>query len=64
LSELKCIVVDEADYFFSDAKNGKDLLALHEALQEMKLKYQYIIFSETYPEEASEFISSFLKEAN
>jgi superfamily II DNA/RNA helicase len=64
LSELKCIVVDEADYFFSDSKNHKDLLSLHEALQAMKLKYQYIMFSETYPEEVSESISSILEEAN
>jgi superfamily II DNA/RNA helicase len=57
-------VVDEADFFFSDTKNHKELMALHGQLHAMKLKIQYILFSATYPEEVSESISNILEEAN
>jgi hypothetical protein len=32
LSGLRCLVIDEADFFFEDQNNKKQLMALHEQL--------------------------------
>ena len=39
LSALRCVVIDEADFFFSDPKNKADLLKLHSLLEGKKLKF-------------------------
>ena len=64
LSGLRVVVIDEADFFFEDENNNKSLMQLHAYLQKLELKYQYVLFSATYPEEVSEKISEIVKEAN
>jgi superfamily II DNA/RNA helicase len=64
LSELKCIVIDEADYFFrgkDEINSIRDLDSKY--IQKIPHKVQYVLFSATYPEEVKEAIGTICKEA-
>lgn len=67
ISALKCVVVDEADHFFSDKQNKADFAKLHKILKDRVMGKepltQYILFSATYPEEIFKDISEFIEEA-
>ena len=64
LSEVKCVVIDEADIFFKETRN---LQALTEVVtkhfSKLNQKIQYILFSATYSEEVKKDISSFIAHA-
>jgi superfamily II DNA/RNA helicase len=57
LSAVKCIIIDEADVFFSDDKN-------HDQVKEIVMEHfehhkpQYILFSATYPEQTKQNITN------
>ncbi len=64
LSQLKCIVIDEADFFFSKKEEidaVREIDAKH--IKKIPHKVQYILFSATYPETVKEAISLVVKEA-
>jgi superfamily II DNA/RNA helicase len=56
LSDLKCLVVDEADVFFTDEKNFTSIKTIANYKQiknrDENNKVQWILFSATYPEGA------------
>lgn len=64
LSEVKCVVIDEADIFFKETRN---LQALTEVVTKhfsrLSQKIQYILFSATYSEDVKKDISSFIAHA-
>ena len=52
LSQLRCMVVDEADVFFLDDKNYETILKISNSKHLAKNeKLQWILFSATYPPE-------------
>jgi len=56
LSAVKCIIIDEADVFFSDQNNFKQIQTLvkgHFAQHDP----QFILFSATYPEQTRKNIT-------
>lgn len=56
LTKVKCIVVDEADVFFTDDKNFDVLKKLHSYKNVVEAKPQWIFFSATYPSNENEKI--------
>lgn len=51
LSELRCLVIDEADFFFAK-KEEVDAIRDFDSkfIQKIGRKVQYVLFSATYPE--------------
>jgi superfamily II DNA/RNA helicase len=65
LSELRVVVMDEVDFFFRDNNNKKELEMMNKnVFQKLKQKFQWILFSATYPEEVVEEINKITKEAS
>ena len=62
LSHLKCIVVDEADVFFTDDKNFDVLSKLHKYKHVKDKQPQWILFSATYPSSENELIQRKMSE--
>ena len=64
LSEVRCVVIDEADIFFKETRN---LQALTEVItkhfSKLSQKLQYILFSATYSDEIKKDISTFIAHA-
>jgi len=61
MKEMKVIIFDEADFYFS---NENDVaLVKSKIVPALPKKVQYILFSATFPDEAKEVISDFVKEA-
>ena len=64
-SDLKVIVVDEADIFFGDERNFRDLELLNNKyFSKINSKIQWILFSATYPDEISDRIYKIVKDAS
>ena len=52
LSELKVVVIDEADFFFVENEHFNQLGRLNQLVcKRLKLQIQWILFSATLPEE-------------
>lgn len=49
LTKLKCVVIDEADVFFTDDKNFDYIKRLHSYKHVKEVQPQWILFSATYP---------------
>lgn len=62
LTKLKCIVVDEADVFFTDDRNFEVLRKLHQYKHVKDVKPQWIFFSATYPSNENEAIQKKMSE--
>ena len=64
LSEVKSVVIDEADIFFKETRN---LAALTEVVtkhfNKLPQKIQYLLFSATYSEDVKKDISTFIQHA-
>ena len=68
LSKIKCIIIDEADVFFTDDRNYEVIKKLHQYKHVKDTQPQWILFSATYPsnenEEIQKKIGSIIEEAN
>ena len=62
LSKIKCVVVDEADVFFTDDKNFEYVRMLHKYKQVNDAMPQWILFSATYPSSENESIQKKMSE--
>jgi ATP-dependent RNA helicase DDX19/DBP5 len=56
LSAIKCIVIDEADVFFTDEKNYEVVKKVHSNKHVEERQPQWILFSATYPSGENEAI--------
>jgi superfamily II DNA/RNA helicase len=63
MSSLKCLVIDEADFFFGDTNNYTEMTQFHNDFIKNLKGVQYILFSATYTEEVKEKISKIVTEA-
>lgn len=64
LKTLKCLVIDEADFFFTDENVLKDMDNLKkEIISKLDSNLQYVLFSATYKGEVNTRISSFVSKA-
>ena len=64
LSALRVIVINDADFFFKDETNKKEIEDLTRGtFNKLKQKIQWVLFSATYPEEVIEEINKFVTEA-
>ena len=66
LSEVKCIVIDEADFFFSDPENYNQLKTMYKTFlaPNKNQNIQYVLFSATYPPEVYKQIGGLFGEAS
>jgi superfamily II DNA/RNA helicase len=51
LSELKVLVIDEADCFFIEHNSFDEILRFKKVLESLKRPIQYLLFSATYVED-------------
>jgi ATP-dependent RNA helicase DDX19/DBP5 len=57
-SELRVVVIDEANFLFRDDDNKKQLEGLNRSVfSKLKQKIQWILFSATYPEHVFEAVA-------
>eukprot|EP00347_Sterkiella_histriomuscorum_P014676 403359974 len=64
LSELKLVVVDEADSFFDQQKSEEDVLKIWDELKKLKHRVQKVMISATYNEDVQDKIGNLIEEAN
>ena len=64
LSELRVVVLDEADEYFKDEAKEKDTMDLAAVFKKLTKPIQYVLFSATYSEPISLKISEIVSEAN
>ena len=62
LSKIKCVVIDEADVFFTDDKNFDYIKRLHQYKHVKEVQPQWILFSATYPAQDNEAIQEKMSE--
>ena len=62
LSKIKCVVIDEADVFFTDDKNFEYIRKLHSYKHLKENPPQWILFSATYPSVENEAIQKKMSE--
>lgn len=64
LKTLRCLVIDEADFFFTDENVIKDMGVLkEEIISKLDPSLQYVLFSATYKGEVNTRISGFVTKA-
>ena len=64
LKQLKCLVIDEADFFFTDANVLADMENLKkEVLSKLPKEIQFVLFSATYKGDVNTRISEFVTKA-
>ena len=64
LSLLRCLVIDEVDFFFSGSQdNSRTLFDLNNKFFSKLPKFQWVLFSATYPPETIDAIEQFCKDA-
>ena len=63
LSGLKCLVIDEADFFFADQKNNDEMIAFNNTYLKSLKNVQYVLFSATYTEDVKQKIGNIVVEA-
>ena len=64
LSELRVVVLDEADVYFKDEDIERDTMNLIAIFKKLTQPIQYVLFSATYNEVISLKISEIMSEAN
>ena len=64
LSELRVVVLDEADVYFKDEDIERDTMNLVAIFKKLTQPIQYVLFSATYNEVISIKISEIISEAN
>ena len=64
LSELRVVVLDEADEYLKDQDREDDLMYLARVFKKLTKPIQYVLFSATYSEAISLKISEIVSEAN
>jgi len=64
LSELRVVVLDEADEYFKDEDRENDTMYLASIFKKLTQPIQYVLFSATYNEAISLKISEIMSEAN
>ena len=64
LSELRVVVLDEADEYFKDEDIERDTMNLVAVFKKLTQPIQYVLFSATYNEVISLKISEIIFEAN
>lgn len=64
LQSLRCLVIDEVDFFFSNNQdNSRMLFDLNNKFFSKLPKFQWVLFSATYPPETIDAIDQFCKDA-
>jgi superfamily II DNA/RNA helicase len=64
LKQLKCLVIDEADFFFTDANVLADMENLFkDIIKNVPNEIQYVLFSATYKGDVNTRISEFVTKA-
>jgi superfamily II DNA/RNA helicase len=65
MGHIRCLVIDEADYFFSDKENFATLTGIFKKyLEQYKEKIQFVLFSATYPPEVQQSIATLISEGS
>merc|ERR1712147_319078 len=64
LSDLRCVVVDEVDHFFSDEKNKQQFIDINNKyISKLTQNIQWLLFSATYPEDVVQALDEFCPQA-
>ena len=63
-SELRVVVIDEADSFFDRPESEQEMLQVNDAIQKLGHKVQMVMISATYNEEVQDKIGNLITEAN
>lgn len=64
MSGLKCIVIDEADYFFAEESNYDEIKQFLGVFDKKEQDTRHIYFSATYPDIVNERIGEVVEEAS